>query len=225
MATIPVRPVMLQASQKVKIVRLSYVHDFEIDIREVVSTTSNLLANNVIICGPEVATEMKDFMAGKLTTLYTKLFQRQDLVRRKRTPALIPALGNILSVLTGVATLEDQKKQEDKISSAAEEVALNRKKIMHTDILLSEVKNLTDMMYNEHLDSVLSVEKVMVDIERYNVCHAIEGNLKVATMKVITFLDMLIEAKDITPYGSTAILEGKIMDQVLKDVMYEKLRD
>ena len=58
---------MLQASQKVKNVRLSYPHDLEIDIREVVITTCDLLANN------------------------------------------------ILSILTGMATLKDQKKQEDKI--------------------------------------------------------------------------------------------------------------
>ena len=217
MAMIPVRPVTLRAEQKVKLVRLSYTHDFEIDIKEVVIATSGLLANNIVMCGPEVATEMKDVMAGRLTTLYTKLFKKQELVlRRKRTTSLIPALGNILSVLTGVATLEDQKIQENKISSAVEEIALNRKKIMHTDILLSEVKNMTEIMYQEHLDSVLSVEKVTVDIERYNVCHAIEGSLKVATMKVITFLDMLIEAEDITTYGSTALLEGKVMDQVLR---------
>ena len=58
---------MLQASQKVKNVRLSYPHDLEIDIREVVILTCDLQANNII------------------------------------------------SILTEMATLKDQKKQENKI--------------------------------------------------------------------------------------------------------------
>ena len=209
--TLGIRPIQMRTIHNIRLIRTVVSHTFYLDVSKVVEAVQKTLHGNYthVGCDNIVREECKKQIEATLEHL-----RRVTSARPRYKRALAPVIGEILHLLTGVATEKTIDPLRRRIQDMEEDIGMEGRQLMQVENAIEILTNLTESI-EEQQKAIMYSWKL-----HREVCNKYDGHLRSATYTLSQLVATLIEAVYLLPEGSPNLLKAEMLEEVIKETLH-----